>query len=108
MPADDAPPLDAAALADRLKQARAAASFTQRDLAKRAGVSPTVINLMESGQPHSWQPLTLANVARALGKPWHYLGAHPPPTAPFGTSAYKLAVARLSHGLSLRQMSAIT
>ncbi len=109
MPADAddaAPPLDAAALAARLKAARTAAGLTQRALAKKAGVSPSmVIARMESGQPNNWHPITLVRVALGLGKSWNYFGARPPPDIPPDTPGYNLCVARLAKGLTLAELS---
>ena len=49
-----------------LREARLQALLSMRQLARRAGVSPTTIQLLESGQ-HSPQLLTIYKLSRALG-----------------------------------------
>jgi transcriptional regulator with XRE-family HTH domain len=49
-----------------LREARLQALLSMRQLARKAGVSPTTIQLLESGQ-HSPQLLTIYKLSRALG-----------------------------------------
>ena len=49
-----------------LREARLQALLSMRQLARKAGVSPTTIYMLESGQ-HSPQLLTTYKLSRALG-----------------------------------------
>ena len=50
-------------------------------------------------------PLTLVKLALALGQPWDWLGAAPPPTIPPGPSR-RLYAARLAKGWTLDDLAA--
>lgn len=108
MPAEQpaAPPLTPADLAQRVRVARAVLDITQRELAQRAGVAPSsVIGPLEAARPHNWHPVTLARVALALGHPWDYLGAAPPPDIPPDSPGYRLCVARLTRAWTTQELS---
>ncbi len=54
-------------LGDRLRQLRAARGWSQRELARRAGLSQPVVSGIESGIAKAPQALTLTKLAQALG-----------------------------------------
>ncbi|MFD7661036.1 multiprotein-bridging factor 1 family protein [Streptomyces sp. NPDC059788] len=54
-------------LADAIKRARESAGMTQVDLAKRADMSESSVQNLESGLPRTRIPRTLAKVEEALG-----------------------------------------
>jgi transcriptional regulator with XRE-family HTH domain len=99
------PPLDAATVAARLQAAMAAQQLTLSALAAQSGVAPLVIRELLRGQTQSRNPLTLVKLAQALGQPWDWLGAAPPPTIPAGAS-HRLYAARLAKGWTLDDLAA--
>ncbi len=105
-----ASPLTAEEIAQRLKEARAAAGLTQRALAQRAHVSASLsIHELERAEAHTRlrNAVTLARLALALNQPWDYLGAAPPPDLPPGPGR-QLCQARLARGWTIRQLDAVS
>lgn len=107
---ENAPPLTAAEIAQRLKTAREALGLSQDALAERAHVarSPTIHEL-ERGETGTRprNAATLARLALALEQPWDYLGAGPPENAPPGPGR-ALCRARLARGWTARQLAAVS
>lgn len=99
------PPLDPVTVATRLQTAMAAQGLTAQALAAQSGVARLVIRELLRGQEHARNPLTLVKLARALGQPWDWLGATPPPTIPAGPSR-RLYAARLARGWTLDDLEA--
>jgi transcriptional regulator with XRE-family HTH domain len=98
--------LDPAVLAQRLRDALQESGLTQSELAAKAGVSrAAVIHELLSGTPRERNPLTLARLALALGRPWDWLGATPPAAIPPGPGR-RLYTARVAHGWTLDDLAA--
>lgn len=53
----------------RIKEYREAQNMTQEDLAKKSGVSRTIISELETGKRFTTGTDTLLKISRALGKP---------------------------------------
>lgn len=56
------------ALADRIKNARILAGLSQAELARRCGVSPSLLCNLENGKIKSLRHSTLLKMAKTLGK----------------------------------------
>lgn len=69
-------------LGKRLKKARTLAKLTGRQLCELAGLSSTVVSMIERGHIHKPSAETLASVAAPLGVPldWLVRGLGPEPT----------------------------
>ena len=102
----DPTPLDAQALAQRLREAMQEQGLTQTEVAALAGVSRSkVVHELLHGVERPRNPVTLAKLALALGKPWDWLGAAPPEGIPAGPG-YRLYAARLARGWTLDELAA--
>lgn len=75
------------ALAERIKDARILAGLSQAELARRCGVSPSLLCNLENGKIKSLRHSTLLQMARILGKSPEWLA--------FGTGHAKSSSARL-------------
>ncbi|MDQ2806201.1 MAG: transcriptional regulator [Chloroflexota bacterium] len=93
-------------IAAAVRAARTERGWTQEQLAAAAGVhrTPSIVDL-EGGATRPHNPLTLVAVARALGRPWDWLGATAAARIAPGPGR-ALAVARIAQGLTISELAA--
>jgi len=95
-----------AEIARVVRESRVALGWSQEQLAAAAGIyrTPALVDL-EGATARDHNPLTLVAVARALGRPFDWLGATAPATIPPGPGR-ALAVARIAAGMTIEELAA--